>query len=292
MIFDAITSLAPPMPDYSAKLRPVYFEPIVGSGERLTIAILAQESSGTSCVIKTLSDAKLQCMYSIHADRINNLIMTLIDDANNYLNNGHSVEQWQPPLNGVYLGDVQSTRSNAGMEGVLFQALTQFSSLYSGELVDKPLQEINGITVDEDDDKHTINLIKQIKELTIAINPKFNGRWQQQVAVNKGIITIDYLGEKYNANLANFNVKQIKAAFKGAQAKLLELEVLKKTRESEVISSDQEFELLVALDNDTTSEAENHFNNLTEIAHTINLSVVKRPSAKELAELIIQKEAA
>jgi hypothetical protein len=294
MILDAFKSLAPELPNYQARYRPIYFEPMVGSGERFTIAIMAQGQGGETRVIQTLSPKKMQCMYGEQAATVINLVMLAIDSAHRHLETGADLADWQPPFAGIYPGPIQSTRSNAEMEGVLFQALTSYASLYSGEIVERGLNEINHETPDEDDtEEQTATLIRQIKTLVVERNPRFAHHWQREVPVlDRGRMTIDYLGVKYNANLSNFNVRQLGVAFRSAKAKLLDLDVLRTKRQAEAIDCPQDYELLIALKNNAPTEAKDLYYNLEQLADSIDLRVVKKPTPEELAERILRQEAA
>jgi hypothetical protein len=292
MIFDAFKDLAPDLPTFQARYRPIYFEPMVGSGERFTVAVMAQGHGGESKVVQTVSPKKLQCMYGEHAATVINLVMLVIDSAHRHMESGADLADWQPPVTGIYPGPIQSTRSNAEMEGVLFQALTSYSSLYSGEIVDQAMSEINNEPLD-DTEEQTIRLIQAVKMLTIGKNPRFAHHWQRDFAVqDRGRITIDYLGVKYNANLSNFNVRQLGVAFRSAKAKLLDLEILRETRQSEALDCPQDYELLVALKNNAPIEAKDFVHNLEQLADSIDLRVVKNTSPEELAERIMLREAA
>lgn len=294
MILDAFKALAPELPAYQARFRPVYFEPMLGSGERFTVAILAQDAQGVGRVVQTVSARKLHCMYGDHAAQVLNLVSLAIYSANQHLNTGGDLEDWRPPFDGIYLGSAESTRSNAGMDGVLFQALTSYASLYSGDIIDRALSEITGQASEADDSEQlNTNLLQQIRNFTLQIKPEFEGHWQRDVIVRDNVpISIDYLGIRYNANLSNFDVRQVKTAFKSAKAKLFDLDVLRQKRHEEVIACEQKFELLVALRHNAPDEAEEHFYRLEQLADSIELRVIKKATPEELAMRIVQQEAA
>jgi hypothetical protein len=294
MILDAFKSLAPELPNYQARYRPIYFEPIVGSGERFTVAIMAQGQGGEKRVIQTLSPKKIQCMYGDHAAAINNLITLVVDSAHQHLEAGADLDAWRPPVSGIHLGPLQSTRSNAEMEGVLFQALTSYASLYSGDIIERGLNEINQEQPEEEDsEEQTANLIQQVKILTISRNQRFAHHWQRDVIVlDGGRITIDFLGAQYNANLSNFNVRQLGVAFRSAKAKLLDLDILRTKRQAEPVDCPQDYELLVALKNNASSDAQEMYYNLEKLAESKDLRVVSKPTPEDLAERIMKREAA
>lgn len=209
------------------------------------------------------------------------------------LDRSFPMTEWQPPFSGVSVGPVQKTRSQAGIEGVLFQAITSYASLYQGELTQRGLAEHDAGTLLESEDAINSNLIQQVKTLCIKRNPDFAGRWRQEVAVKQQArIIIDYLGVHYNANLASFDVKQISHAFRMAKAKLFDLEVLREKRSHEAIADTQRYELLIALPPSRKGEPNDRFGELETLADSRQLRVVRGNGAEALAARILQSEAA
>ena len=129
MILEAFKSKAPPMPIFSAKYRAIYFEPINGSGELFTIGIMAQAETGEISVIQTLPDQSIQCMYGNKSEGIKKMVSIILESAKNYLLENLPIEQWEPPMTGTMAGDIQKSYSNNGMEGILFQGISSYSSL-------------------------------------------------------------------------------------------------------------------------------------------------------------------
>jgi hypothetical protein len=207
MNLDAFKLKAPLLPEFSAKYRAIYFEPIAGSGEQFTIGIMAQAVNGEYSVLQTLSDKMLNCMYGQKSASVKNLVFMILDSATRHLSAGMPIEEWQPPMSGVIPGDVQASYSNNGLEGILFQGITSYASLYKGALVDDAINEINGayLTDEDEAEQKNISLIQQVK--TIFTDSGWPGNhWRQEVIVKDNArINIDYLGVNYNANLSNFD---------------------------------------------------------------------------------------
>ncbi len=292
-IADAFLHQAPEMPDYRGKYRVIYFEPISGSGERFTIGIVAQSSQGEFRVIQTIPSKSLVCMYGKEVSvQAGNLVNLIIESAKDHLNAGLDLEDWNPPLSGIETSETYYTQSKAKLDGILFQAITSFSSLYKGKLIDNGLKEHNDELSEVDAEEMAVSrLIKQVKIL--LPNQQYTNHWNKEVIVKSNSkINIDYLGNFYNANLSNFNVKKIKLAYQLAKAKLLDLDILREKREHEAINNNQQFELLVALKNDASDQAKHLAYELEELADSIQLRVVSKPSAEQLAGRIIEKEAA
>lgn len=292
-IADAFKHQAPPVPNYAASYRAIYLEPILGSGERFSIGIIAQDESGEARVVQTLANKTMRCMYGEQYQAINNIVSITLNSAEQHLKEKQPMPDWHPPFGGITLGDIQETRSNAGMEGVLFQAITSYASLYQGDIVANGIADFTETEPERETDADTSRLITRVKNLVLDKNNNLAPCWNRSItAVNGTRINIDYMGWHYNANFANFDVKYLKTAYKFAQAKLLELELLRNKREKEAIDNHQTFELLIGVNDKMTNEAQDYYQNLEKAADEQALRVISSSSPTPLAQRILQKEAA
>lgn len=294
MILDTFKRQAPVLPQFTASYRPIYFEPIIDSGERFAIGIMALAETGEFRVLPTLSEKTMRSMYGDKTDQIRGLVSLILESAESHLTAGFPLEQWQPPVSGAIAGMTQKTYSNNGLEGVLFQAITSYASLYKGKIVKDGLSEITDNELPEDEaERKADSLIQQVKNILQLQVIDYQAHWKKVVPIKaNSAITIDYLGVRYNANLSNFDVKDIGNALKVAKAKLFDLDVLRIKRQQETISSDQCFELLIGLRNNAPSQAEDCFVELEQLADTIELRVIKKSTPQEIAERILQQEQA
>ena len=289
MILDELIALAPPLPDFSAKFMGIYFEPMRDSGERLTIGVAAKALTGETAVHQTISDKTLLCMYGDKAPNMQGFVHDILFSAKQHLELGLELEDWRPPYTGVFMSKVHKTYSKTGIQGVIFQAITLYSSLCKDQWVRNIVNDINGITDNNSDiEDEAGSLIRKLREI---IGQGYEHRWSQTLTINSAPLTIDYLGVKYNANLSNFDVKQVKLAFKHAKAKLFDLEVLRENRRHQVIDNNQQFELLVSLKN-RSLEALEQFNYLEKLADKRELRVIPMKNINDFASHIRQKEAA
>ncbi|QDP47105.1 MAG: hypothetical protein Tp1111SUR522732_43 [Prokaryotic dsDNA virus sp.] len=278
--------LIPELPDFRAAYRVAYLEPIQLSGERFAVAVLVQ-SHNENKVLQLISHQKLQCMFGDLYYQVSNIVSLIVESAEAHLNNSEMIADWVPPLSGVYLSDVKITRSSKEMLGVLSQAITSHSSLYSGDIV-KDLTSPQGLV--EDFEKQTGRLISEVKK---NLDQGFESRFNQTVDIlninNK--IQVDYLGIKYCAAISNLNVKHYKTALDRSKIKLFDIERLREHREREQINTYTEYGLLVCL-NKNSNTSRDYAQQLHGWGRSIGVSVELRDSPKGLAEIIKQKEAA
>ncbi len=290
-IASSFAQQAPELPSYKGAYRAIYLEPIDASGERFTIGIMASAEKENK-VIQTLSNKVLECMYGERAAQITQLVGIAINHADAYLKRGGDINDWVPPFSAISAGKIQNTRSNAKMQGILFQAITSYASLYSGDLIEEGINEfseqIEEIQVLENRPKL---LITEVKQIVLSRNKLLRQNWNKRVTTSKGSdIHIDYLGAHYNANFSNAHIKSKVEAIKSAKAKLYDLEILRDNRKSEIFN--QQFELIVQLGRKPSSDEVDRFKEIEILADEQQLRVVKATSAEEIAKRILQQDAA
>lgn len=277
----------PPLPAYQASYKAVYFEPMSLSGERFTVGILVQ-SENEYKVIQTISAKTLKCMYGSKYQQARNLIMLVLDSAKEYLKQGKTLSDWQPIMGGFYSTETRVTRSSNGIDGILFQAITLFSSLYSGVLVDGALSDLNG----DNDDAEEEAASKLITSIRSNLGGKYQDRFHKSVDLLKGNtkITVDYLGVELNAAISNFDVKAPKTAFSAAKVKLFDLERLREQKEREKVNDSQSFEMIIGFSHFQKSNNKDYIEQLKDLGSSIDIKIEQCETPKEIAESIRQSD--
>lgn len=287
---DLLLQHAPGLPEHSGSYMPVYFEPVQHSGERFTVAIAAQDKSQYK-VIQAIDPKVVRCMYANNSEQVQNYISLIITSLNDHLRVGEPLKTWRSPIGGVTNGPLQETYSNKGLEGILFQAITSYASLYQGKLLKEALADLN--QQESEPETENTRLITTVRQTLIGLNQEYKKRFNQTVHTrNNCTLRIDYLGAHYNAGLSNFNNKNIKHASLLAQQKLYQLEVLRADRKQEGINANQSFELLVSLGVNATDEQRDQFGEIERSADTLGLRVIDMANAQQIVQHILKKEAA
>lgn len=125
----ALLDQFPALPEHEATWRAIYMEPVMCSGERMTVAVIAIDSEGCEA-LKTLSEARLLALFGAQADGMANMINLVVDAALGHAQGG-SLDTFVPPLSGVYLGDLRNgLGDNRG--DILQQAASLTSCFYEG----------------------------------------------------------------------------------------------------------------------------------------------------------------
>jgi len=131
--FDDVFSKLPEMPNFVGQWAPVYLEPMMASGEKLTIAVAALGCDGTSLVRMALHSDKVHALYGEKAESFINIIQTIVTSLQFHLHTKQTFEEWSPPFGGVTLGNVRDGMSS-GLLGLLRQAVSMTASLSALDL--------------------------------------------------------------------------------------------------------------------------------------------------------------
>lgn len=130
----------PPFPTHEATWNPIYMEPVMCSGERIAIAVIAFDSDGCEA-LKTLSPARLLGLFGTQATGMANMIDLVIEAALRHGNEGN-LDNFRAPLSGITLGE---SRSGLGenRRDVLQQAASLTSCFYESDQDDVEKQRID-----------------------------------------------------------------------------------------------------------------------------------------------------
>lgn len=124
---------APGLPSFQGHYQAIQLEPIAQSNERISVLVLATSKDDFK-IIKTLTPEIISCMFGDSASQVSSIIDLAQESITEHLANNGKFNDWQPPFSGIYKSKSHQTMST-DIEGVLFQGLTSYSSLYQGSLV-------------------------------------------------------------------------------------------------------------------------------------------------------------
>ena len=207
----------PSTPSHIATILPVYFEPMLGSGERLTIAIGAISEDGEINDVKqVIRHDVLECMYGKQAKGIQNFIEIVVEDLRDSIRKGKSFSDWTPPLNGIFKGAERKEAADR-WEDIFKHASFLHSSL--SEYIEK--------TVDERIEKWPLRikriLEKEKPDLAKYINTKV------QITQNGLPLQIGFIYNKYAVNFGFLGglPSQVSGSMSFIRSKLWELRQIK-----------------------------------------------------------------
>lgn len=122
----------PDLPEYAAQATHIMWEPVMGSGERITAAIAMVDADRSVRVINLLSPEVLSLLYRGQGGNAASLISSVSDSIKGHLKRQGSLEGWQPPVSGFY---AQPMREFFGVsqDDILDQVAGLHSSLYKAQ---------------------------------------------------------------------------------------------------------------------------------------------------------------
>jgi hypothetical protein len=126
-IHQSILDQLPPLPSHEAQWRAIYMEPVMGSGERITVAVIAFDQDGCDA-LKTLSPSRLRALFGKAGIGMSSMINLVVDSALRQGQSGH-LDNFKSPLSGVYLGELRNGLSESRI-GVLRQAASLTSCFF------------------------------------------------------------------------------------------------------------------------------------------------------------------
>lgn len=118
----------PDEPLNTGKWLPIYFEPIIGSGERFTVCIAAICDDGDYKVEKVLKDELIKMLYNEKHKKVERMIEWIVSSFENHLKKSKKFNDWTPPFEGVFTGSIHEAQSD-NLEGIFLQGIRLSSSL-------------------------------------------------------------------------------------------------------------------------------------------------------------------
>lgn len=124
-----IDNLFPALPEISSGWVPVYFEPIIGSGERIT-SFLVFKSDDRFAIIRTMNDQRMYCLFGAQINKINKILDICEKSLELQLEEGISVNELKFPMTGFYSGEKFLVLGNT-ISDIKKHAIAQSSFLMS-----------------------------------------------------------------------------------------------------------------------------------------------------------------
>jgi hypothetical protein len=285
--------LFPAAPSITAEWAPVYFEPLLGSGERLAVAVICRDSEGRGAAKIAVRSAVLKCMYADQAEHVLGLIELVVESFDDHLLSEGILGEWVPPSTSCYIGPIRVAFGES-LDSILAQGIKLTASL-AGEV------EIDSVTEEEKNDS-TLQVERFVQQVKVALKQRVQdseSRFNRTVTVRQGAepTSIGYLGPRLAANF-DVLVPDISLTRKRtrAKAKLLDLQALKD--QVDLGGGRDSYELLLWVPSTSSPlysesafrRSESVFLELQEIGDKHELRVEKMASPEEAASHIFSVE--
>lgn len=280
----------PILPEVKATWAPIYLEPIMQSGERITVGVAGISSTGEVEVIPTLNQTKLRCAFGESGLSLLDAATICLEEFSDYLKDFNSFEGWEAPLGGVSLGHARKAAGNSLRE--ILSTATQLTASFSSLQLTNDALTATDALVKED------RWPKQIKDAVIKVAPDLDKHFNRNYNLVPGgpLTKYDFWGERYIANFGKVNSPQ--SSLKDGRAKLWSLARL---REVDPFSSrDNSYELILwrpqedspAYSEKTMRQINETILELTEEAKKEELRAMAFLGAEQASQHILQMEAA
>lgn len=208
--------LFPSIPSYTAEWCPVYFEPIPGSGEKITILIIIRSDSKFS-IFDALHPTVIDNLYGEKAQSFSGLVKLI--KSNIYKNDGHC------SIEGVTLGSWHLSQSS-DMKGVVKQALYKSASL--GSVALKTLFENN--ESDAENEQIDSRWSSRLKNAVTVVKPSYEKYFDLKIPVGTNVkVNCGFHNGRYSAK---FNVCTTQTITR-MKSNLMDLQILDSSKASD-----------------------------------------------------------
>lgn len=261
----------PQSPPVFAEWQPIFLEPIVNSGERITILIIIKDVDGKFHINRTVNETLLKSLYTKKYNQINGLI--------EYLENIISKSpNWEIPFEGIYPGNWYRA-ADFSLEGIFNQALSLTSSLSTCvnnlEETLKPSVRNNNRWFDD------------VRNLVVKSKPALAINFDREVAVAKNVsYKYSFNHESFVANLLDFkSINNQKSQTSMLQMQLLSNNNLIKSKEL-ILQMPNKLELEI-MSSQKKENLEERIIIFSELLSSHNVDLVKVETAEEASNKLL-----
>lgn len=289
----------PLLPDFGAHWMPVYWEPIIGSGERIALLVAARTTEGEWRLQPAASMEAWACFLGSKAGNVQRLVEFIERSLTAHMQAGKWLQTWRSPLSGVSPGEVRWAHGRHWGD-VIRGALAD--SAFLASLADILPDSKTAVTEHESEDLRWSRLIRDAVQ---ARRPEWATHFNRAVKAGEHVreTRIDYLGRRYCAGFARLVPGGgLARHLKDSKAKLIDLELVRKRAEEADLfaGSAHEIELLAFVPAETDvgysermiREAHRAFALLEEFADKHEMRVESCPTHQIAADRILLKDAA
>lgn len=285
----------PELPAYQAYASPVFIEPIIGSGERICVGVVAKGQDDAFIVVQTIKEDAVTCMLGAAAPKLLNLIDIALNSLNTYIKDHRNFTDWRSPVPGINLGKP--------VKGYVKDLTMMVRTVARNHAFLSSMSDFSAADVSVAQESQTKDRwLDQVKSATLNLNDTLSYAFNRQFKLtSKGSTRFDFVGQQLAAQLGRIIPGHgISGLVKTAKAKLWDLETLREFNEQQLINNLTQYELIVyrPKDNDpayTENEIIRLNEALVELEETGDkqqLRVVSTYTAEEAAQRIYATEAA
>lgn len=299
--FEALLKAVPAAPSFQGSWASIYLEPMMASGERLTVAVAAIGANGECRVSPAIRPHVIEAMFGVQATGVAKMIGLICSSLQQHLQHRSSFDGWIPPMSGVSLGRIRDT-SSVDLVGLLRQAVSMTASLAALDFSDSEIDSeelTDGIDIGSGSNLDPWP--KLFESAVVSRDSRLSGYFNRTFEVSEKArpAKIFYLSERAAINTGKLIPgSALSGMFERNKARLLDLLVVR-DRDDKLFPR-AHFELVVfrpAFDDPTYSERQidslrRSIEALEEAGDKHELRVQAVQSPDEAADRLLQSEAA
>nr|WP_112033274.1 hypothetical protein [Escherichia coli] len=289
---DQLLKSAPAMPATSGRWASVYLEPMIGSGERLTVAVATITSSGEILVKPAIRKEVIEAMYGFKAPAFINMVDLILSSLKLHLAAKGDFVSWHPPVTGVTISAVRNAASSSPV-GILRQAVSLSSSLSS--LLEAE-EDSDGLPAKQSRTKDRWPI--QIFDAVISADGRRDIFFNRSFTFSDGHrpAKIFYLSDHAAINTGKLLPHNLNEQVKDGKAKISDLSMIK--RQGDIFPRETHQMIIYKPEDDSPAYNDRHiasinsaYLSLQDLANTYDVSITSVSTAEHAARLILQTAA-
>lgn len=218
--------LFPGLPSCHGKWVSIYLEPIIGSGERISVAVAAIDSQNKYRVTQAIRSELLDCLYGKQAKNIQNFIDWIIQSYSSSIEKSNSLADWIPPFSGVSVSDIRAAADN-NINGILRQAIS-FSASLSTLALEAEREEENDTAPHKNNETWVASISDLFQSYNLDARRFFNQKLQV-TSTSEISTTYGFLTDKYVSNFGVLSPLRPGQSINTVKTKLYDLIALQKS---------------------------------------------------------------
>ncbi|UAN57420.1 hypothetical protein [Serratia sp. JSRIV004] len=285
-------TLFPSKPSYGGRWWSISFEPIVGSGERINVIIVAKGEDTKVRIIQSIRDEILDAIYGIKSDGIKDMIQWVRCSLQSHIDSNSSLDTWISPVGGFHIS-MEANALDDSLTGVLRQAVRLTASL--GTL------SLEAERNDEDDrpnEKQSEQWATRISDETKFINPKLADYFGARVQLSSVNVhtKFGFMNDMYASNFGLMVPSRLSSSLNSIKAKVYDLESLSR---SSMVLKPQRFDIIVGIPSfddptippKTVLKMKGYLEEMTDLALSEGIEFFAVENAKQAALRVIKQAA-
>ncbi len=200
---------------------PIFFEPIIGSGERITIGVGTLSHTGEVQCHSTITPNRCKKIFGQDNELINHIIKISIISLHEHLENTRSFVNWMPPTSGLFKGEVRQISAKNLDEAIKLVLPISSSLIYQEDLFGSKIRK-------NSQNNKTSNWVGGLREIVLNSRPELSGNFEAKVFLGSYDVPakFTFLNPKFAANLVPLNPSSLSRSIKDARADLWNLHLL------------------------------------------------------------------